>query len=47
MISDIGMNEKMSLKKVHNILENIEKDLKDNTKVKFITIHVNPYKMEK
>ena len=47
LISDIGMNEKMSLKKVHNILENIEKDLKDNTKVKFITIHVNPYKMEK
>lgn len=47
LISDIGMNEKMSLKKVHDILEDIEKDLKENTNIKFITIHVNPYKIEK
>lgn len=47
LISDIGMNEKMNLKKVHDILEDIERDLKETTNIKFITIHVNPYKIEK
>ena len=44
LISDIGMNENMNLKNVHDILDKIEKDLKKKTNVKFITIHVNPYK---
>lgn len=44
LISDIGMQENKSLKEVHEIIEKIENKLKNNTNIKFITIHVNPYK---
>ena len=44
LVSDIGMNEKMSLKNVHDILEKIEKELKKKTNVRYISLHVNPYK---
>lgn len=46
LISDIGMDESMSLKDVHNVLEKIEIKIKKNTNVRFITIHVNPYKLD-
>lgn len=44
LISDIGMNEEMSLKDVHDVLDKIEFRLKEDTSIKFITFHVNPYK---
>lgn len=44
LISDIGMQEDKRLKEVHSTLEKIENKLKNNTNIKFITIHVNPYK---
>ena len=39
------MNENMKLKKVHEIIDNIEKEIKtkDET-VSNIIVHVNPYK---
>lgn len=44
LISDIGMQENKSLKEVHDVLEKIENKIKKNTSIKYITIHVNPYK---
>lgn len=45
LICEIGMNENVSLKVVHSILENIEKELKEkNKRIKYVTIHVNPNK---
>ena len=44
LISDIGMQEKKSLKEVHDVLEKIDTKIKKNTSIKYITIHVNPYK---
>ena len=42
---EVSMNENMKLKEVHNILEKIEKNLKESDdRIKSITIHVNPYK---
>ena len=47
LISDIGMNENKTLKYVHNILDELEEQIKKETNIKFITFHVNPYKVEK
>lgn len=44
LISDISMDENKKLKEVHDILEKIEIEIKKNTNVRFITLHVNPYK---
>jgi len=41
---EVGMSGRISLQKSHDIIENIENDLKNNyDKVKYINIHVNPY----
>ena len=47
LISDIGMNENKTLKYVHNVLDELEEKIKKETNIKFITFHVNPYKVEK
>lgn len=47
LISDIGMNENKTLKYVHNVLDELEEQIKKETNIKFITFHVNPYKVEK
>lgn len=47
LISDIGMNENNTLKYVHDILDELEEQIKKETNIKFITFHVNPYKVEK
>ena len=46
LISDIGMNENNSLKDVHDVLDLLEEKIKKETNIKFITFHVNPYKIE-
>ena len=41
---EVSMDEKMTLKKVHNIIDNIEKEIKEKDKsVSNIIIHVNPH----
>lgn len=45
LISDIGMNENDSLKDIHNVLDLLEEQIKKETNIKFITFHVNPYKI--
>lgn len=47
LISDIGMNENNTLKYVHDVLDELEEEIKQETNIKFITFHVNPYKIEK
>ena len=47
LISDIGMNENNTLKYVHDVLDTLEEQIKKETNIKFITFHVNPYKIEK
>lgn len=42
LISDIVMNENAKLKDVHNILDILEEQIKEQTKVKYVTFHVNP-----
>lgn len=45
LICEISMDENDSLRKVHDCVENIEEDLKkENDRIKYITIHVNPVK---
>ena len=44
LVSDIAMDENKKLKDVHDILEKIEKDLNDKTNIRYISLHVNPYK---
>lgn len=42
---EVGMNENIILKEAHDILEKVEKNLKKfDSKLKHITIHINPYK---
>ena len=44
IVSEVGMNGKLSLKKSHDALERIEQKLKEyDERNKYITIHVNPY----
>lgn len=43
---DVGMNQNMTLKDVHQILDKIEDKLKKyDSRLKHITIHVNPYQI--
>ena len=43
--SEVSMNEDMTLKEVHNVLEDIEEELKKlDERAKYINIHVNPTK---
>lgn len=45
LICEISMDENESLKEVHSVLENIEKELKKKNKsIKYVNIHVNPGK---
>lgn len=48
LICEVGMDENEKLKKVHDIIEKIEKELKKKcVRIKYVTIHVNPKKLEK
>ena len=45
LICEVSMNPKISVLKSHNELEKIEKNLLEfDSKLKYQTIHVNPYK---
>lgn len=47
LICEVGMDEKETLKNVHNTIEELEKKLKDtNERIKYVTIHVNPKKVK-
>ena len=41
------MNENNTLKYDHDVLDTLEEQIKKETNIKFITFHVNPYKIEK
>lgn len=41
--TEISMNPKLSLFKAHQIAEEIENLLKEETKALYVTIHINPY----
>lgn len=44
IIGEVGMNGNLSLKKSHDVLEKIEKNLQEyDGRNKYITLHVNPY----
>lgn len=44
IVCEVGMNGNLSLKKSHDVLEKIEKELKKyDERNRYITIHVNPY----
>ena len=44
IVCEVGMNKVLSLKKSHDVLERIERKLKEyDERNKYITIHVNPY----
>lgn len=45
LIIEVSMNEEINIKESHNQINKIEKRLKSyNNRIKYITIHVNPYK---
>ena len=44
VVGEVGMNENLTLKECHEILDRIEKKLKKfDKRNRYITIHVNPY----
>lgn len=44
VIGEVAMDENLTLKKCHDVIEKIEKKLRDfDEKNRYITIHVNPY----
>ena len=43
LICEVGMDEKETLKNVHDTIEKLENKLKKkNERIKYVTIHVNP-----
>lgn len=44
VVGEVGMNENLTLKECHDVIERIENKLKDfDERNRYITIHVNPY----
>lgn len=44
VVGEVGMNENITLKECHDVIEKIENKLKDfDKRNRYITIHVNPY----
>lgn len=44
VVSEVGMNENLTLKKCHKVIENIENKLNEyDARNRYISIHVNPY----
>ena len=44
LICEVSMDEKETLKEVHDCIEKLEKKLKKQKRIKYVTIHVNPIK---
>ena len=44
LICEVSMDEKETLKEVHDCIEKLERKLKKQKRIKYVTIHVNPIK---